>query len=186
MRLCFTACSSSIFGLALATCDVSGLKVPGAALPAQSAPTRYVTYGTGSQNYTCGSDGKYAPAGAVARIFDISCTYNTDTGTFTPQQQLGNHYFVANPAHGSGLSAKWDFNTAPETYVVAVNQKGIPAPTGPWDIDWLYFSAAEGSLATEIYRTHTKGGQPPASCKPGSQDIAIWYNSLYWFTGGSA
>ncbi|EEB94506.1 hypothetical protein MPER_06669 [Moniliophthora perniciosa FA553] len=116
----------------------------------------------------------------IPRIFDISCTYNPDTGTFTPQQQLGDHYFVANPAHGSGLSAKWDFNSTQSASVVAMNQKGIPAPTGPWDIDWLYFSDTEGSLATEIYQRGAQGGK---QCKPGSQDIAIWYTSLYWCPG---
>ncbi|KAJ3885417.1 putative malate dehydrogenase [Lentinula edodes] len=103
---------------------------------------------------------------------------------------LGEHYFVVNPVTGSGLNPKWDFTSHafagnPNAYVVGSKVDDVPAPTGSSDIDWLYLTNLTGSLANEIYRIETKGGQPPASCTPGSNNITVKYTSLYWFTGGA-
>lgn len=81
---------------------------------------------------------------------------------------LGEHYFVVNPVTGSGLNPKWDFTSHafagnPNAYVVGSKVDDVPAPTGSSDIDWLYLTNLTGSLANEIYRIETKGGQPPAS-----------------------
>uniref|UniRef100_A0A0W0FRI6 Malate dehydrogenase n=1 Tax=Moniliophthora roreri TaxID=221103 RepID=A0A0W0FRI6_MONRR len=124
--------------------------------------------------------------GAEAKLFDISCSYNTKTGKFSlyPLKQLGRHFFITNPVTGTGLSPKWDFSLStgnPEDFVVGARQAGIPAPTGASDIDWLYLTNIQGTLATEIYRTNTKGGQPPASCTPGDA-LDVEYSALYWFT----
>ncbi|KAJ3821562.1 putative malate dehydrogenase [Lentinula raphanica] len=102
---------------------------------------------------------------------------------------LGEHYFVVNPVTGSGLSPKWDFTSHafagnPNAYVVGSKVDDVPAVTGSSDIDWLYLTNLTGSLANEIYRIETRGGQPPSSCTPGSNNITVKYTSLYWFTGG--
>ncbi|KAJ3998791.1 putative malate dehydrogenase [Lentinula boryana] len=103
---------------------------------------------------------------------------------------LGEHYFVVNPVTGSGLNPKWDFTSHafagnPDAYVVGSKVDDVPAVTGTSDIDWLYLKNLTGSLANEIYRIETRGGQPPASCTPGSNNITVKYTSLYWFTGGA-
>ncbi|KAK7032609.1 hypothetical protein VNI00_012872 [Paramarasmius palmivorus] len=170
------------------TCDVSKVKVAAGTLPAQTAPTKYIAYGFGTQNYTCGADGKYASAGALAQLYDISCSYKAKTGYFIPQKHLGEHYFLTNPVTGTGISPKWDFTRAmsnANAFIIGARQAGIPALTGSSDVDWLYLSNVQGSLATEVYRTDTRGGQPPASCTPGSAPITVWYSAIYWLTGGS-
>ncbi|KAF5367747.1 hypothetical protein D9758_009867 [Tetrapyrgos nigripes] len=103
---------------------------------------------------------------------------------------LGQHYFVINPVTGSGISPKWDFTSGafagnPDAFMVGARAAGIPAPTGPSDIDWLLLTNIEGLLADEVYRTDTRSGQPPASCAPGSEPITVKYTALYWLTGGS-
>ncbi|KAF9068680.1 hypothetical protein BDP27DRAFT_1421670 [Rhodocollybia butyracea] len=102
---------------------------------------------------------------------------------------LGYHYFVTNPKTGS-LSPEWDFTDGAfagdaKAYVVASKIDDDPAPTGVADIDWLYLTNPTGTLAQEIYRVDTKGGQPPASCIPGSAEITVKYTSMYWLMGGS-
>ncbi|KAG5652367.1 hypothetical protein H0H81_005229 [Sphagnurus paluster] len=82
---------------------------------------------------------------------------------------LGQHYFVPNPVTGTGLSPKWDFIAQgatkgnPKAFVVGAKVNGLPAPTGAQDIDWVQLKSLTGSLATQIYRVDTRGGQPPAS-----------------------
>ncbi|KAL4260168.1 Protein of unknown function DUF3455 [Pleurotus pulmonarius] len=104
---------------------------------------------------------------------------------------LGQHYFITNPLTGVGISPKWDFTSQgatkgnPNAYVVGARTGGLAAPTGPQDVDWLSLSNAQGQLADQIYRVDTRGGQPPASCTPGSAPISVKYASKYWLFGGS-
>ncbi|KAF5379016.1 hypothetical protein D9615_006059 [Tricholomella constricta] len=103
---------------------------------------------------------------------------------------LGQHYYVPN-ASGTGSSPKWDFtsqgttNGNPDAYVVAAKSAGFVAPTGTKDVDWVLLKSVAGSLATEIYRVDTRGGQPPATCTPGTADIAVKYAAKYWLMGSS-
>ncbi|KAF6761760.1 hypothetical protein DFP72DRAFT_1165446 [Ephemerocybe angulata] len=47
------------------------------ALAKQTGAPSFALLGVGVQNYTCGADAKYASAGAVAELFDISCLGGT-------------------------------------------------------------------------------------------------------------
>jgi hypothetical protein len=82
---------------------------------------------------------------------------------------LGQHYFVTNPITGVGISPKWDFTSSgqtagnPNAFVIAAKVASIPAPTGPNDVAWLSLDSVQGELATQVFRTDTRGGQPPAS-----------------------
>ncbi|KAH7870889.1 uncharacterized protein C8R40DRAFT_613845 [Lentinula edodes] len=106
---------------------------------------------------------------------------------------LGQHYFITNPVTGSGLSPKWDFTSNAlagnaDAFVVAAKIDDVAAPTGSADVDWLYLTnltGTTGTLANEIYRIDTQGGQPPASCTSGTADITVKYTAMYWLTGGS-
>ncbi|KAJ3500443.1 hypothetical protein NMY22_g19260 [Coprinellus aureogranulatus] len=121
-------------------CTLKDLSMPElpASLPAPTQPLAYVSVAIGTQNYTCSPEGKYASAGAVAELFDISClvgsalfdtipdrlmdlwkdapdsmTADILTSMFYPGKNsavLGQHYFVPNPS-GQGLSPKWDFTS---------------------------------------------------------------------------
>ncbi|KIK68624.1 hypothetical protein GYMLUDRAFT_68480 [Collybiopsis luxurians FD-317 M1] len=109
-----------------------------------------------------------------------------------PSFILGEHYFVTNPVTGSGVTPKWDFTSHafagnPAAYVLGSKVADVPAPTSKSDVDWLKLTnlTSTGTLANEIYRVETRGGQPPASCVPGSPEIYVKYTALYWFMGGS-
>ncbi|KAJ4481993.1 hypothetical protein J3R30DRAFT_2110765 [Lentinula aciculospora] len=103
---------------------------------------------------------------------------------------LGQHYFITNPVTGSGLSPKWDFTSNAlagdaDAFVVGTKVDDVAAPTGSVDVDWLYLTNLTGTLANEVYRIDTQGGQAPASCTSGSADITVKYTAMYWLTGGS-
>ena len=80
--------------------------------------------------------------------------------------KLGEHFFFKQEA--GGIAPIWDFRgdaapNQPDAFVVGSKVAGIKAPTGSQDVDWLQLKGVSGGLATSLYRTHTKGGQPPAS-----------------------
>jgi len=122
-------------------CDVSKETIPGldkttpALVPPKNAAAFWLI-GIGTQNYTCGADGKFAAAGAVADLFDGSCLqtkkkYSTvsaqafkkfsSSKTITPAQvassisglgqKFGTHYFVKNAANGT--SPLWEAQSVP-------------------------------------------------------------------------
>ncbi|EGO03871.1 hypothetical protein SERLA73DRAFT_175561 [Serpula lacrymans var. lacrymans S7.3] len=103
---------------------------------------------------------------------------------------LGQHYYVANPV-GSGLSPKWDFTSSGYTtgnsnaYMIGVKKGDIPSPDTEVNIDSLEVANVKGGLATTVFRVNNNGGQPPATCTPGTAPIAVKYVSQYWFFGGS-
>ncbi|KAF9049293.1 hypothetical protein BDZ89DRAFT_941180, partial [Hymenopellis radicata] len=162
---------------------------------------KYVTVGGGTQNYTCGTDGKYASVGAVAQLFDLSCIVFTDTflevqdllievileaplSSRTYDEQtlpfLADHYFVQNPVTGVGISPKFDFTATVGDFVVGKSEVSTPAPTGPQDVNWLKLSNIEGGLSQLVFRTDTRRGQPPASCTYGSDtDLQVPYAAKY-------
>jgi hypothetical protein len=187
-------------------------------LAKQTGAPSFALLGVGIQNYTCGADGKYAAAGAVAELFDISCLAGTpafnsvqDTAynifkiipdkllnsknlglITTPLRILsgGKHFFTPTAA---GNFPVWDMRAVgvksvqgkPNAFVMAGKVAGITAPTGAKDVDWLQLSNKEGALATAIYRTDTRGGQPPASCAAGSAPISVKYTSKYFLYGST-
>lgn len=184
------------------------------ALATQAAPPTSLVLGIGYQNYTCTTAGNYTAAGAVADLYDLSCLLK-NTAAFNSIQDiaygawkalpasvktlgptgaggyplLGSHFFIPNPS-GTGLSPVWDYRAIsakgnPDAFVLAARVAGIPAPTGPKDVDWLQLKSVSGSLATMIYRTDTRGGPAPSSCTPGSAPISVKYVSKYWLYGGT-
>ncbi|KAJ7589496.1 hypothetical protein C8J56DRAFT_889047 [Mycena floridula] len=187
----------------------------GSSLAAPASAVKFVGLGVGIQNYTCAGTGTYTSTGAVAELADISCLVNdstlpdTATAAWSTSSKtagqfitsfpalkrasiLGEHYFVVNPVTGSGISPKWDFTSASfagnsQAFVVAAKTGNVAAPTGSQDVDWLSLSAVsgQGELASQIYRTDTRLGQPPSSCTVGSADISVKYVSKYYLLGGT-
>jgi hypothetical protein len=193
-------------------CDISDVQL---ALPADnrtafSTPTSSLSslvLGVGVQNYTCSSAGIYKSTGAVASLYDLACisqvpefndiqdlVYNvwkaSPTSAKLPMTTsfMGNHFFITSP---SGLSPVWDYRAGaakgnPDAFVLAAKVADVPAPTSPQDnVDWLQLKSVSGSLATQIYRTDTRGGSPPTSCTPGSAPISLKYVAKYWLYGGN-
>jgi hypothetical protein len=88
---------------------------------------------------------------------------------------LGQHYFVENPSNHSAISPKWDFTSSAfngnnDAFVITNKTDSQAAPTGKQDVDWLKTKNVKGKLADEVYRTETRGGQPPDS---------VSFNSVY-------
>ncbi|KAJ7064668.1 hypothetical protein C8F01DRAFT_1054090 [Mycena amicta] len=100
---------------------------------------------------------------------------------------LGFHYFVP-AASGTGLSPKWDFTSTGKfagnstAFIIGAKVGDIPAPADPTtNVDWLALNNAGGSLASQVFRIDTVGGQPPSSCTPGtSADIQVKYTAKYF------
>ncbi|KII84270.1 hypothetical protein PLICRDRAFT_57673 [Plicaturopsis crispa FD-325 SS-3] len=105
---------------------------------------------------------------------------------------LGQHFYVTNPITGTGVSPKWDFTSSgktagnPAAFVVGAKAGDIASPAGNTsNVDWLSVKPIQGDLASQIFRIDTTGGQPPASCTPGSAPISVKYTAKYWLFGGS-
>jgi hypothetical protein len=128
----------------------------------------------------------FRPAGALAQLFDLSCIsekdpkffdsiqddafrlfsqmQNLDTYSIYAARKFGDHFFQSNGS--GGIVPVWDFrggSTPDQTnaFVIGTKVAGLPAPNST-DVDWLQLTG-NGDLATAIYRTHTKGGQPPST-----------------------
>jgi hypothetical protein len=197
------------------TCPiVANLVVPSdqTVLVAPTAPKSFVAIGVGYQNYTCSAAGTYTSVGAIADLFDLSClsriapvfndvqnltfaAWEAAPPSFTIGPStlgyplLGNHYFQPSPS-GTGLSPVWDFRAGiakgnPNAFVLAAKIGDLPSPDSVNDVDWLQLKNVTGSLATQIYRTDTRGGVPPATCTPGSAPISLKYVAKYWLFGGN-
>jgi hypothetical protein len=92
---------------------------------------------------------------------------------------LGQHFFVSN---NGTLSPEWNFAESQKSasaFVIAAKDKTLAAANATTDVAWLQLHGVNGTLAKEIYRLYTRGGQPPASCAPGSAAISVKYTSQY-------
>lgn len=171
---------------------------------------QFVGLGLGTQNYTCSAEGKPVSAGAVAKLYDVSCLVSlpffknvTDVamrlggarqrGAVTAELSrnlggnpltLGDHYFFTNAA--GGISPKFDFTASQRksSFVVSKRTNGIPSPQGATNIDWLELGKVEGNIGTQVFRLDTRLGQPAAAtCTPGSAIAPSQYAAVYWFLG---
>ncbi|KAH8690482.1 hypothetical protein BGW36DRAFT_306250 [Talaromyces proteolyticus] len=102
---------------------------------------------------------------------------------------LGHHRF------GDSTTAVFDLNTASHEYgqVIAHKAGSMNAPSNSplgqvpsinGAVAWLYLLSSADSTAdiTSVYRTHTAGGSPPATCKGQKSGVlSVEYAALYWF-----
>jgi len=186
------------------------LSLPSNNRSAFSTPTTPLTslaLGVGVQNYTCSTAGNYTSTGAVASLYNLACMshssefdviqdlafdlWNDYPANATPPMSstfLGNHYFITSPS-GTGLSPVWDYRAGAamgisEAFVLAAKVADVKAQSVE-DVDWLQLKSVSGALATQIFRTDTRGGSPPTSCTPGSAPISLKYVAKYWLYGGN-
>jgi len=223
----FIACASSVlFALAAFAAPMpqeAAARFPGFPLPKCKAPlppipanqtqlvltagqtTEIAAFGMGTQNYTCGADGKYASFGAEATLFDVSCfmtkpllplfqplskavqglqATNPDVSSAFSRclgglpGKVGTHYFRPNPS-GSGIQPV--FIVKDKTFVGA--KKGnFPNPPA---VDLLQLNKVEGTIVSNnVFRMYTTGGAAPTSCTPGSANIKVPYTAVYFFVQG--
>jgi hypothetical protein len=167
----------------------------------------------GYQLYNCtAATSKYTSAGAVAQLFGITCLTGSQFANIDEElysiwkaaaadadisvipglvrskgvkvPHVGQHYFTQT---ANGLLPKWDLRDllGPDAFVIAKKNTSAVAITGAQDIDSVLLDRVEGGLANEVVRTDTHGGQPPASCTPGSPPIRVKYGSTYFGFGGT-
>jgi len=168
------------------------------ALPPGQVPN-HILLGTGVQNYTCNATGSYVSAGAVAKLYDISCLSGSpgfegiqdDWFALAPNLQqviqggldstflfASDHYFIVN---GTGISPKFaSARDGGASFTIDAKVAGLHAPNAT-DVDWLQLTNVQGTFAKTVFRVDTKAGQPPASCAPGSAPISVRYAAKYWF-----
>jgi len=195
-----SGCSISDVQLALPANNRTAFSTP-------TSPLSSLVLGVGVQNYTCSTAGTYKSTGAVASLYDLACISHcpefddiqdlayglwkaSPTNLKLPMtitSFMGNHFFISSP---SGLVPVWDYRAGaakknPDAFVLAAKVADVPAPTSSQDVDWLQLKSVSGWLATQIYRTDTRGGSPPTSCIPGSAPISLKYVAKYWLYGGN-
>ena len=189
----FTGCPVSNFQLTFPA-GQTALSIPEGQKP------NHILLGSGVQNYTCTDAGAYASAGAVAKLYDISCLVGTPAfatiqDTFhkipapikrTIQAALDrtpflavDHYFVQNPITNSGISPKFALHAnGGREFAIEAKVAGIAAPNTA-NIDFLQLNTIQGTLGKTVFRVDTVLGQPPKTCTPGSAPISVAYTSKY-------
>jgi len=190
------------------SCSIAGanLQLPSnqtqLTVPSGQTP-RFITVGSGVQNYTCSSTGKYGSIGALATLYDVSCLAKSPILTQIPEIvydaseaipslsrllgktpfKLGQHLFITNPVTDSGIVPRFDFAASqgsPNAFVDTTKTGDVVAVSNPEsNIDWLQLEAFLGDLAKTVFRVNTKAGQPPTSCTPGTS-VSVPYAALYW------
>lgn len=73
----------------------------------------------------------------------------------------------------------WDFRATPnfsnntDAFFVGKGKSSLPSPIDPAEnINWLDVANVAGSIATEVYRVSTLGGQPPTSVSTPPSDVS--------------
>ncbi|KAH8717129.1 hypothetical protein GQ44DRAFT_712900 [Phaeosphaeriaceae sp. PMI808] len=170
-------------------CDLSGISQPSHIL---KQPTGLelvmIALGEGTQNYTCGTNITAPPSaiGAVAQLFDASCTMAKDPGASTIKafgtieespKSIGAHFFVDN------TTPDFDIIGLGNTQTKKAEECLAPKPAS--DVKWLRLEAkADGSSSAvkQIYRLNTVGGLAPGSCegKAAGEVVTVDYQAQYW------
>ncbi|KAF7157168.1 hypothetical protein CNMCM6106_002250 [Aspergillus hiratsukae] len=99
---------------------------------------------------------------------------------------LGEHYFTAKgaPMFDLRLGGHKDWIQAKKgSSVPAASQSSSDSKDGDQNVPWLKLGFADGLGIREVYRIHTSGGQPPASCKGQKESFDVEYAAEYWFYG---
>lgn len=99
---------------------------------------------------------------------------------------LGEHYFTGTgaPMFDLRIGGHKDWLQAKKgSSVPAPSQSSSHSKEGDHSVPWLKLGFADGLGIREVYRIHTSGGQPPASCKGQKESIEVEYAAEYWFYG---
>lgn len=173
----------------------------------------HVAIGRGVQNYTCAnssSSGTPTPAGAIASLYNITCTEcnypslsttmtnlvihyplpSNPTDNFQPTNLLlsGHHFFVDNttPIFNLDLGPQAQYG-----YAVTKKDSASPAPSdapkglnGEAAVAWLKLNTIDGTKGglKHVYRVNTVGGSPPKTCEGVKPGVlfSVEYAAQYW------
>jgi Protein of unknown function (DUF3455) len=164
-----------------------------------------------SQNYTCANASSTpAPIGAIASLYNASCTTcnypdlstmmtnlvinyplpSNPSANFQPTNILlsGHHFFRDNttPIFDLDLTSRNQYG-----YAVAKKDSASPAPSdapkgpkGEPAVPWLRLNTVDGTRGgvKHIYRINTVGGTPPKTCEGMEPGVfTVEYSAQYWF-----
>ncbi|KAL4946391.1 hypothetical protein BDV06DRAFT_208691 [Aspergillus oleicola] len=98
--------------------------------------------------------------------------------------EIGRHYFTAGGVPFFDLRG---LGQGGDKWIAARKEGEVPAPTKPGfgntgDVAWLKLVGVDGGFK-EVYRVHTAGGSPPATCEGMEGVFTVDYTSEYWFYG---
>ncbi|KAL2870627.1 DUF3455 domain-containing protein [Aspergillus lucknowensis] len=102
---------------------------------------------------------------------------------FTGQNlAIGKHYFTNEGVPFFDLRG-----FSPDDWIAAKKDSEADAPAKPGygitgDAAWLKLKGVEGGIR-EVYRVHTAGGDPPATCEGMSEVFTVDYSAEYWLYG---
>ncbi|KAL8694032.1 MAG: hypothetical protein Q9218_001270 [Villophora microphyllina] len=196
--------------------DLNKFHVPlsngSASLPSPTAglSLKAITFGRGTQNYTCKAGSTAAPTavGARADLFDAApllpflpspdcqailnllpeylVSFDAAILLSASIPTLGKHFFDAAGVPTFDLGTK-GLLKAKKIANIAAPATACKGANGKGDgaVDWLALTEAPGSInLKEVYRVETAGGKAPASCGGGpDHDIQVQYAAQYWFFG---
>lgn len=166
-------------------------------LPGPTGKLKAITLGFGTQNYTCNATTpKPVLVGAKAIIFDLS-PFLPWVSPFLAQipgkaldlqvdkiasaiGKLGSHIFndLGVPCFHLGDVGDMQAKKIPGADLVAPKDSS----SGKDGVNWLKLGDKGGSKGiNEVYRVHTAGGKPPATCEGQDDDITSLYAALYYF-----
>jgi hypothetical protein len=160
------------------TCDLSGLQQPANTLtpPTTGLELEIIARGKGTQNYTCAdAAAKPVAIGAVASLFNASCTVANGGLGDVQEDAVGKHFFAD--------------NTTPEFDIIGIantqfkKTENMTAPTGAQDVPWLKLDAVGSSSPVKlVYRLNTEGGVAPATCsgQAANSVVTVPYEAEYW------
>jgi len=160
-----------------ASCDLASVQQPTNTLtpPTAGFELAIIARGQGTQNYTCAdAASKPVAIGAVADLFNASCTVASGGLGGVEEDAVGKHFFPD--------------NTTPEFDIIGLaNQRfqkkeNMTAPSGPTDVPWLKLDAVGAPSALKlVYRLNTKGGVAPADCAGQANSVVtVAYEAEYW------
>lgn len=160
------------------SCDLTGIQQPSNTMtpPAAGLQLALIARGQGTQNYTCAdATSKPASFGALANLFNASCTVASGGLGNVAEEDIGMHFFA------DATTPEFDIIGLADTQLKKVESMAAPKAT---DVPWLKLDAVAGSTSPvkEIYRLNTAGGVAPADCsgqQPNSV-VTVSYSAEYW------
>lgn len=153
---------------------VTGFRPFGKVEQPANTKVKTIVRGFGTQNFTCTTDGKFMPLGAVARLYDLSsvqmqlpenkATKQARMSKFdTPLigQPIGYH---ESEIGSDGKAAPvWSFANDMQSRFHGKLLEAVDGPVAPAEnVKWLLLGASgKGQYADYVIRSETLGGLPP-------------------------
>ncbi|MBW0503765.1 hypothetical protein O181_043480 [Austropuccinia psidii MF-1] len=93
--------------------------------------------------------------------------------------EIGSHYFQ-NSAGSAMAAPVFDLGSNGVLFTKKVTVSPSPLKSSR-NVPWLMLEVTQGTFAKTIFRTYTRGGQPPEEkCSKAHENIEESYAAVYW------